>query len=61
MERWEWEERNLVTCGSERRRLDWVLVDESVGEFGPEEVRESDEAARVERDDWGREVLGGEG
>ncbi len=28
-------------------------------EFGPEEVGEGEEAARAERDDWGREIWGG--
>ncbi len=46
-------------CGAERRRFDWV--EKSLVEFGSEEVGERGEAARAERDDWGRDVLGGAG
>ncbi len=48
-----------MKCGAERKRFDWV--GRSVEEFGAEVVGEWDEAARAERDDWGREVLGGGG
>ena len=48
-----------MTCGAERRRFDWV--GKSLVEFGAEEVGERDEAARAQRDDWGREVVGGTG
>ncbi len=44
-----------------RRKEDFDWVGRSVVKFGAEDVGEWDEAARAERDDWGREVLGGGG
>jgi hypothetical protein len=44
---------------TERRRCDWAGM--SWEEIGAEELGEWNEAARAEKDDWGRWVLGGGG
>ncbi len=55
----EEEEDWVKVAWSGGKKFDWV--EKSLVEFGLEEVGERDEATRAERDDWGREVLGGAG
>ena len=56
---WSGEKKSEGEERTERRRFDWV--GRILGEFGAEEVGEWEEVARAEKNDWGREVLGGGG